>query len=253
MFVSEGKIDPDRRVEKRLNNNKSRTLISSHTGTYHNGQMMYRTSLKNGSLQGGWESWYFNGGKRDSGKIRSNIPDGEWKIWYPNGQVKFIIHFNSLKFHSISSELDRQPKHKLYRISSMPREQGMVHLQSPFLSAHPVGNKKMQKFYFTLEDYRQSLFKEPTHYSTPFLHCLLHGEYIAYFENGQIKEQGIYINGLKDGVWEESNPEGWISRGTYYHGKKVGEWRTYDNNGRPTEFIQYNHQGKFLSSYEFNK
>lgn len=253
MFVNGDIIDPDKLVEKRVKNTGDRAAKYSHIGTYNNGQIMYRTTLKKGLLHGNWESWYLHGVRRDSGKIRNNIPDGEWKIWYPSGQLKYHIHFNAVKYHGISNELYRQPKYKIYKISELPPEKAMLHLQSPFLF-DPGGRRiNLIMSYFSSELYKQYLMMQPEQYYSPFQKCLLHGEYVSYHENGQKKEQGVFINGLKDGVWEESIPGGFVSRGTYYHDKKVGEWRTYDVSGKPFQFRQYNHQGKLISQYDFKK
>lgn len=253
MLVNGYHIDPDKVAEKRLKISGDRAAKNSHTGTYSNGQLMYRTTLKKGFIHGSWESWYYNGARRDSGRMRLNIPDGEWKIWYPNGQLKFHVQFNSVKYHSIINEIDRQPKYKIYKISEFPREKAIVYLQSPFRVETLEGKIEIHKSSFSPELYKQSLLNEPGQYNSPFQNGLLHGAYIAYHENGQIKEQGVFINGMKDGMWEEFVSGGLVSRGTYYHGKKAGEWRTYDANGKPFQFKQYNHQGKLLSQYDFKK
>lgn len=66
-----------------------------------------------------------------------------------------------------------------------------------------------------------------------------HGEYKVFFENGQIKEIGMYDNNKKIGDWKEYNYHGELRRiRKYEKGKlisddKYGIWKEFGQNGKP--------------------
>ncbi|MFZ9660393.1 MAG: toxin-antitoxin system YwqK family antitoxin [Chitinophagaceae bacterium] len=253
-FVYIDFIDPDKRNDSRWGSGREKLKGLRYVGKYDNGQLMFRTTLKKGLLHGQWESWYVNGIKRDSGNIKSSIPNGIWKTWYPNGNLMYQVHFSSVKYHQITNEIFRQPKYKLYHLSELPREQAIIHLKSPFLkNKMDLSDISYALTPFSSDEYKKNLSNEMSEYGSPFNNAVLHGEFTSYYENGDLKEQGVLLNGLKDGVWEEKTKEGFYQRGTYFHGKKIGEWRLYNSNGKPIKFSQYSGHGKLLSEYDFNK
>jgi TonB family protein len=68
-------------------------------------------------------------------------------------------------------------------------------------------------------------------YSTENL-TMLHGPYESYWDDGSIREQGIYQFGKKHGTWVESQPgRGKSSSGLYDTERKEGEWTQLDTNG----------------------
>ena len=68
-------------------------------------------------------------------------------------------------------------------------------------------------------------------YSTENL-TLLHGPYQSYWDDGSIREQGIYQFGRKHGMWVDSQPgRGKSSSGFYDTERKEGEWTQLDTNG----------------------
>ena len=68
-------------------------------------------------------------------------------------------------------------------------------------------------------------------YSTPAL-TLLHGSYNSWWDDGSIREQGIYQYGRKHSVWVESEPgKGKSVSGGYLNNRKEGLWTQLDSNG----------------------
>jgi len=64
---------------------------------YKNGQLKGRCLIKNGNLNGLWESWYENGNKEMLGNRLNNEPDGIWYFWWPNGNIKMVGKYNEGK------------------------------------------------------------------------------------------------------------------------------------------------------------
>lgn len=65
-----------------------------------------------------------------------------------------------------------------------------------------------------------------------------HGVYIEYFQNGQIKEIGVYFNNYMDEEWREFNHLGELRRvrkfekGRILSDKKYGIWKRVGSNGK---------------------
>lgn len=58
------------------------------------------------------------------------------------------------------------------------------------------------------------------------------GDYVSYYENGNMYQKGSYDYSRKQGEWGFYNDNGTIeSKGNYLNGKKEGEWISYDVNG----------------------
>ncbi len=53
----------------------------------------------------------------------------------------------------------------------------------------------------------------------------------VYYETGEVKEERIYDNGVRDGVWKSFHKTGKIkTKGKYRNGEKVGVWKTFYKN-----------------------
>ena len=62
--------------------------------------------------------------------------------------------------------------------------------------------------------------------------CATTKPHVDYYENGQIKQEGSYRNGIRDGKWiyyRENGQIGWQK--AWKKGKKDGKWVEYDQEG----------------------
>ena len=67
---------------------------------------------------------------------------------------------------------------------------------------------------------------------------LLTCHFKEYWENGNVAEQGTYIDGQKQGFWQIYNENGTIAcRGFKVDGLWIGKRETYDENGRNGESL----------------
>jgi len=67
---------------------------------------------------------------------------------------------------------------------------------------------------------------------TEYQNGVPNGKHASYFEDGNIKEEGNYLNGAKNGYWVEYGPdlvtsEYIFSKGNYINGNRDGEWINY--------------------------
>ncbi len=105
------------------------------------------------------------------------------------------------------------------------------------------------------EGYRVRVFQpekkiltEDKIYSTPAL-TLMHGFYESWWDDGSIREQGIYQYGRKNSVWLEHEPGlGQSSSGEYIDNRKEGIWTQLDSNGMVEAVYNYKN-GKLHGKY----
>lgn len=229
---------------------------------YHeNGTKKFLLVIRKNKLKGDWKSWYPSGMSCDSGKFSGNVPDGKWKGWYPDGSVRYTWNLSASKLAALKDELLRQPKIKQFAISQKHVTEAVKFYQSDYLFKQPVTRPRV--------NFRSNLVHTKTYdlgsieqkvnrntmelgneYVPPFPEMLLHGEYASFYPGGKIREEGIYINGLREGVWEEHNIDGARNRGSYYHGYKSGEWRSYSKQGKLLQLTQYRN-GEAMESHDF--
>ena len=66
-----------------------------------------------------------------------------------------------------------------------------------------------------------------------------------------IKETGLYLNGLREGMWEEFSLSNEKSIGTYRHGYRNGEWRYYNSQGKLVFWKRFDAKGRETEKYSF--
>lgn len=66
------------------------------------------------------------------------------------------------------------------------------------------------------------------------------GSYEMYHENGRIKIQGQYYEGLEKGIWTTYDEQGnVVEAGNYIKGKKTGQWNYFKEDGQV--LVRYDH------------
>ena len=58
-------------------------------------------------------------------------------------------------------------------------------------------------------------------------------QHIEYHKDGSVWAKGEMVDGVPDGYWEWFRKDGTKMRSGYFkNGKQIGEWITYDKNGK---------------------
>jgi antitoxin component YwqK of YwqJK toxin-antitoxin module len=236
---------------------------SPYTSYHQNGVPKFSVEYRKSRLTGQWQSWYPSGKVCDSGRFVGNAPDGIWKGWYADGSLRYSWHTSAAKLGSLKDELLRQPKTKFFLIAQKPVGEAVRYFQVEYLFRNKADKPKVfsrgqllrKKADLTLieQTVDNNTTSKGTDYVPPFDEILLHGECSLYYPGGALKERGMYINGLRDGVWEEFAPSGEMSRGAYLHGNRSGEWRRYDKDGKLLFYTHYKQNGEVSESYQFNQ
>jgi hypothetical protein len=61
-----------------------------------------------------------------------------------------------------------------------------------------------------------------------------HGWFQSYSETGALASEGMYVDGLEDGLWRHYHRNGQLAaEGCYSAGQEVGDWRYWNDKGEP--------------------
>lgn len=151
------------------------------------------------------------------GRYSNNIRQGVWKYWYEKGQRKDsgLVKNNQMvntwfRWHE-NGQLQSIANYLPY--DSIP--------DKPFVFADPQRKK-------------DGLLEKDTLINS------VHGQWIAYYDDGKKKDSGNYIKGIKEGPWINWYRNGIIeSKGMYINGLQEGEWNYYYENGNNSTREQY--------------
>jgi antitoxin component YwqK of YwqJK toxin-antitoxin module len=227
------------------------------------GDTQFIGNYQRNKLFGEWNSWYENRVRCDSGRLVNDMPDGEWKSWYPDGKLRFILYFNAAKLAALKDEIRRQPKIRFFAIAELPLEKALQSVDAATLFGNPVNTrhglfatKKLNRKNYDELTLKSRVDQNTLHvwsdkYLPPFAECLLHGSFASFYRDSRIKETGMYLNGLREGLWEEfSEKENIRAIGTYVRGQKKGEWRYY-NRDKLLELKIFDARGREKQNHEF--
>lgn len=225
-----------------------RTLFGGIIRTDSTGlNLQSKGEYSQGNKSGYW-SYYSFGKKVREGHYWNGLMDGEWKYYYPNyvdekgnnvnysGQLYLIESYESDKLNGESIRYSYIDKEKVLCDTILNK------------NVNPLDTCTKSTW---IKCYESSFYKND----------LLHGPYTYKDSTGNIRMQGNYINGKKDGAWIESylndglNNEKYIvyQEGYYSNDKREGKWIEYVTK----EFIWnefYYSSGKLNGKYySYNK
>ncbi|MBB2144011.1 hypothetical protein GM921_00810 [Pedobacter sp. LMG 31464] len=104
---------------------------------------------------------------------------------------------------------------------------------------HTITYTNYKESFLTAKEQQSKLIDNKAHYywySNNQLHAtqggfsgkLLDGPYTAIYLNGNLKEQGLFKNGLKQGIWKVWNEDGiLLSQKTYQNGLPEGKYQLF--------------------------
>jgi len=156
---------------------------------YKNGQMWSEGNFKNDIKDGLWTFWYENGQKRSEGTYKNGKEDGLYKVWFPNGQKRqegtYKDNILISEKHWTEDGLDNG-EFILYD------KNGDVLLKGN-LNNNKFDGEFIEYGYFGGRDiYHKRSLKN-------YRYGKLEGEYIYYFDTGDVNVIGNYKDGKLDG------------------------------------------------------
>lgn len=191
-------------------------------------QLKINRKNNNGFLDGMYMSFYDDFKVKEEGMYSQGIKNGIFKYYNTNGElIRSEIWRNGiLATDSVVSNVDF--KRVYYAGSRVIKSEGLYTQDNNPIGRHNFYNKNGE-------------YIESRHYS-PFGVLVKDGRYntnqkkegiwTEYYENGNIRSRGNYIDGKKEGLWEYFYLDGSLEqRGVYKNDLPHDLWTTYCANG----------------------
>jgi antitoxin component YwqK of YwqJK toxin-antitoxin module len=183
-----------------------------------------------------------------SGYFKDDRPVGEMKRYYPTGEVRVIMNYDGdgvkvrVRFFRQNGELAAQGNYAGAKRDSVwiyysYRGQTVSHRVEYAAGKH---HGKEQSFYPNGNVAEETVWENG----------VKNGMWKQFFENGQIKSTCAYAAGKLEGRFAAYFPDGAKEiEGVYRNGVPDGEWKHFDAKGKPVSIIIYA-AGKILNMDE---
>jgi len=198
-----------------------------------------------GRKQGYWEAVDSKGALVYSGYFVNDQPAGEMKRYYPTGGVRVIMNYDNAgtkiraRFFWESGALAARGNY----IGTMRDSVWLYYSNNTKTLSRRVEyvegkqHGKEQSFYPEGNIAEEIIWENG----------LKNGPWTQYFKNGQPKLTATYINDKLDGAFTVFSHNGKKEIvGTYRHDARDGEWKHYDENGKLITTIRYS-EGKITN------
>jgi antitoxin component YwqK of YwqJK toxin-antitoxin module len=209
----------------------------------------------NGKKQGPWEKKYPKSSvSQYKGQFVDDQPVGTFTYYYPAKKIQAVIihdassNRSSATFYHengavLSKGIYRSMKKDSVWLNYAPS--GRLSSSETFLNDTLHGKKII---YYLPEDLNDKKLHIAS--SAHYLKGKMDGEKIEYFMSGIIKSKGLYLNNVKDGIWETNHPNGNIMNMERYKKGVLHGWCTVKNGAGIETGRSYFYHGTRLEGKE---
>lgn len=189
-----------------------------------------------GNKTGSWKEYFDNGLIKGEGFYNNDMKVGPWTFYHSNGEIEQKGTYDSLgrcsgewKWYYSSGILQRNENYKEGISDGLMTEynrRGKVILQGSFWKGFEDGS-----WTYDIGDHREE---------GEYIEGLRDGQWKSYYATGNIKFEGKFIEDNPHGehIWYWDNGK-LKDKGNYIMGRKHGDWITYNHDGSPFLVITY--------------
>ena len=151
-----------------------------------------------------WKYFYENGSIQQKGNYVKNKPHGTWEWWYESGQKRRMEDYENGKEKGFVYEYDTTGKVIVKGEYYYGLREGvwMYEINDYMEKGSYIGGMKTGKWKKTYIATKKDKFKGE------YLNDIPIGKHVYYYSNGQIKKEGKYKDGEKEGEWTHYNELG---------------------------------------------
>jgi uncharacterized protein len=203
---------------------------NGHNIFYHdNGEKASEGEMKNGLPVGIWKNYFKNGLIKSEGEIKNNKQNGNWLFYLENGElIKTVYYYNNLK----NGSLVRFSGKDTILYTEEYRNDTIVGKKVTYFSNGCV--KSIESF---KDGLKTGISKE---FSEEDSRIVLEESYLNGDRTNQIILNRYTKDSLKTGIWREFHENGNIKNECFYiNGVKDGIEKLYDNRGSLEEINKY--------------
>ena len=183
-------------------------LDGSYKAFYASGQLKEKGTYQDNVASGYWEYFYESGNPKMRGSLKNGANFGHWQYFYENG---------NLSMEGSIFDGQRQDSWTHYY------ENGSIKRRGKYLNNRMVG---IWNYFYENQQGGYGSLKAQAFYEDG------KGTYKEFYPNGELKAEGLYIDGRSQGIWTFYHPTGQIeAKGEYKDGLRWGEWDFFHPNG----------------------
>lgn len=200
---------------------------------YENGVISSEGVLSNGIPDQFWQTYYENGLLKTAGNRSNGVIDGEWRFFRVDGSPERTINYELGKRTGIETEYSASGN----LIAEIPWDNDVrsgtgryfYETGELYRTVNFVNNKEEGKGFEYAQDQRIITFLS---YQDGFLRSIEKvnrlntsgqktGYWVEFYPNGQIKEEGYFTNGVRNGIFKFFNKKGDLDRIEQYRADEL--------------------------------
>jgi len=223
---------------------------------YSNGQKSSEGYLENGKPNGFWKNYYNNGVLKSEGNRRDFLLDSTWKFFRLDGSIQQTIEYKENFKYGIEfyyDSLGRKERSFAYKNDVKDGEATEYYSTGLAHTVFNYTNNLLEGKYFeyaedgrviTRRTYKNGLIYSEEKINRYNRNSQRTGLWVDLRDNKKLKEEGNYVNGLKEGTFKVYNKQGEFWKFEYY------ELGVLKENTEETEFIKiqkfYDSKGRII-------
>lgn len=193
---------------------------------YPGGKLSSEGLIREGKPDGYWKSYYENGNLKSEGNRKDFELDSVWKFYNEAGKLILEINYKKGKKNGIrTSYLDKETIRENYKndikdgYTRYYYSDGRLKLEVPFVKGTEQGFGKeyaADGTIITLTEYKKGFIVDRLRINRKDKNNLKQGKWFLFYDNGNIKQEGTYLDDQKDGYFKDYTESGDLLRITKY-------------------------------------
>jgi len=185
---------------------------------YPGGKLSSEGFIRDGKPDGYWKSYFENGKMKSEGNRKDFELDSIWKFYNENGKLILEITYKKGKKNGTrSSYLDKETIRENYKndvkdgFTRYYYPDGRLKLEIPFVKGVEQGFGKeyaTDGTVITLTEYKKGFIVDRLRVNRRDKNNLKQGKWFVFYENGNIKQEGTYLDDKKDGYFKDYTETG---------------------------------------------
>jgi len=190
---------------------------------------------KEGKREGGWKDLYRAGNLKAEGNYMNNKREGKWTFYFPDGKIEQVGYFKNdqengqwIRYYTNGNIFVEESYYngKKDGYYTEYNEEGKIITQGDYLEGEKEGAWLLE-----INDLKAE---------GQFITGLRDGKWKYYYDDGTLLFEGVYIQGNPDGKHKYYYPDGNIKEEQYYSsGIPDKHWKRFDEEGNLVVTITY--------------
>ncbi|MEI7492396.1 MAG: toxin-antitoxin system YwqK family antitoxin [Bacteroidota bacterium] len=186
--------------------------------TYPGGKLSTEGLIRDGKPDGYWKSYHENGKLKSEGNRKDFEIDSLWKFYNEEGKLILEINYKKGKKNGIrTSYLDKETIRENYRndikdgYTRYYYPDGALKLEIPFVKGVEQGFGKeyaADGTIITLTEYKKGFMVDRLRINRRDKNNLKQGKWFLFYETGNIRQEGNYLDDKKDGYFKDYTETG---------------------------------------------